>query len=117
MKSIFTFLTLAFLAFNSFGQTSTYSEFTEQNYTLTDAVKHIEAGGSIWQITDNTNPLDIRTYIYYQRFSNIPNVPNPPMGWSAKEITYDQANDIHFNFSSPVVYIITEDSAVYIKIN
>lgn len=120
MKSIFKFSALALIAilsFGAFGQVTPYNEFTESNTTIDHAVKHVEAGGSIWQITDNTVPTDIKTYIYYQRFSNIPNVPNPPIGWSAKEITYDQANDIYFDLSSPTVYIITEDAAVYIKIN
>lgn len=117
MKSIFTLLLFVSVALTSFGQTPTYTEFTEQNETIVGGEKWVETGGTIWQITDNNNPSDIRTYLFWQRVSSVPNVPNVPANWNAMEITYDQKTKLPFDFTGPVTYILTEDYAVYIKIN
>ena len=117
MKSIFTLLIFLVVSFTTFSQ-SAYTEFTEPNTTIEQAVKHIEAGGKIWYITDNTDaPVEVRTYIFYQRHANVQNIPNVPSGWSAYEVAFDQANDITFDLDNNTVYILTEDKAVYIKIN
>ena len=116
MKAILTILTFT-ISLTSFSQ-STYTEFTESNTTIEKFVKHVEPGDAIWYITDNTDaPVEIRTYIFFQRDATVQNSPNVPSGWSAYKAAYDQATDITFNVDNNTVYILTEDKAVYIKIN
>lgn len=94
-----------------------YTEFTEANASLEEIKKTVPTGGKIYFLTDNTVPTDIKTYIFLQRNAAIPNIPNPPSGWIAYEVEYDQETELKFDVDNNTVYVITEDQAVYMKIN
>tara|TARA_R110002012_G_scaffold226694_2_gene398851 strand:+ start:164 stop:532 length:369 start_codon:yes stop_codon:yes gene_type:complete len=119
-KTLFTIVMLGFLfATNKANaQNSQYSEFSTTNFTLFSAEKFIPEGSTIRYITDNTDPSNVKTYIFYQGNSVVPNyVPQVPADWSTYEAEFKQDITLKFRTEGVVKGILTENYSYYIRIN
>lgn len=119
MKKVLSILGLVlFLAFSAQSQTPPYVEFQKANFTLYEVEKVIPDNGSIRIITDNTDPSNIKTYIFFQRGVGTPAyIPNVPPDWSTYEAEYDAKTKLRFRTEGDVNYILTENFSVYLRIN
>lgn len=95
-----------------------YSEFSTTNFTLFTGEKFIPAGDKIRYITDNTDPSNVKTYIFYQRNASVPSyVPQVPADWNTYEADFTQDMTLKFRTEGVVKGILTENYSYYIRIN
>lgn len=117
MKSIFTLLLFISLSLESFGQSTPYIEFTEFNDTELEQTLIIPAGGFVWMITDNSNPLDIKTYVRSSRVTSVDVTPVTPANWNAFKMYYDVETPLRLPVSGSTDYVLDNNFSPYVKIN
>lgn len=115
MKKVLSILSLILiLSFDSFGQTP-YVEYSTNNFTLISVDRTVT---SIRYIIDNTNPVDKKTYIFYQKAQGIAAyIPNVPAGWVTYVGDFEQPTTLHFLTGGAVNGIIDENGSYYLKVN
>jgi len=100
---------------------NSFEEFQTVNFTLQKSVKRIKQGDKIRYITDNTDPLNIKTYVFFQRNAAINPLPNGPsmpnQNWSTYEASFDHDHVMTFNTLGVVLGILTDEKEYFIRVN
>ena len=119
MKKVLSILSVIFLlAFTTGAQTQPFVEFQKTNVVQFEADKVIPENGTIRYINDNTDPSNVKTYIFYQRNASTPNTtPVLPADWTTFEASFDAETILKLRTEGVVWYVLTYDYATYIRIN
>ena len=118
MKQLILIFTL-FIGLNAFSQTPPYQEFLKTNQLGLEVQKVVEAGESVWFLTDGTDPNNIHTYIMQMTVdTGSPMqtiVPDP--NWNSFQFKHLEKTIYNMPVSGETFYVLDSNFSPYVKIN
>jgi|TARA_R110000782_G_C14754465_1_gene407511 hypothetical protein len=118
MKQLILIFTL-FIGLNVTGQTQPYQEFAKINELGYGLEKVVEAGQSVWFLTDNNDPNNVHTYIMQMTIDTgspmQPIVPNS--NWNSFQFLHLEKTIYTIPISEETFYVLDSNFSPYVKIN